>query len=175
MKQRDINMKVSQIVISYSILDGAKRVLVTAPSVDIPTIVLGVNEDEFKAPMTIVSMACSTANALGPLIKVLHKGIGVNEAVVTSIHSLTRSQNIVDGVPIRQKRDWRRGRSAKNLIPTHSGLELSLSKILPEFSGYLFPFLEMFLTSIVKFQEWNIEFLSLMSLHLMLPLHLKKM
>lgn len=116
---------------------GAKRVLISAPAKgDIPTFVVGVNENKFN-PATdfIVSNASCTTNCLAPLAKVLLENFGIEEGLMTTIHSLTSSQPTVDGA---SKKDWRGGRAAgMNLIPSSTGAAKAVALCLPELKGKL--------------------------------------
>ncbi len=115
---------------------GAKKVLVTAPSDEAPTFVMGVNHMEYTKDMTVVSNASCTTNCLAPLAKILQNAFGIRNGVMTTIHSITTSQNTVDGRP--PKDDWRMGRAAScNLIPTSTGAAKAVGKVLPELKGKL--------------------------------------
>ncbi len=116
---------------------GAKRVLVTAPAKgDVPTFVMGVNEEKFNPDKDfIVSNASCTTNCLAPLAKVLLENFGIEEGLMTTIHSLTSSQPTVDGP---SKKDWRGGRAASiNLIPSSTGAARAVGLCLPELKGKL--------------------------------------
>src|ERR1039458_8837896 len=101
---------------------GAKKVIISAPAKgDCPTIVMGVNEGKYDAKLhNIVSNASCTTNCLAPIVHVLLKeGFGVEEGLMTTIHSYTATQKTVDGP---SKKDWKGGRSAAlNLIPSTTG------------------------------------------------------
>jgi glyceraldehyde 3-phosphate dehydrogenase len=117
--------------------DGAQKVVLSAPAKDevTPTFVMGVNEADYDPSMRIVSNASCTTNCLAPLIKIIHENFGVEEALMTTIHALTASQNVVDGV---SKKDWRAGRSAlNNIIPASTGAARAISSVIPELSGKL--------------------------------------
>lgn len=114
---------------------GARRVIISAPAKDkeIPTFVLGVNEEKFKAADTIVSNASCTTNCLAPLVKVINDNFGVEEALMTTIHSATATQPTVDGP---SKKDWRGGRGAgQNLIPASTGAAKATGLVIPELKG----------------------------------------
>ncbi|TWT44739.1 Glyceraldehyde-3-phosphate dehydrogenase [Phycisphaerae bacterium RAS1] len=116
---------------------GAKRVLISAPAkdADIPTFVLGVNEEKFNAKDTIVSNASCTTNCLAPLAKIVHDSFGIEEALMTTVHSLTATQPTVDGP---SKKDWRGGRSAgQNIIPSSTGAAKAVALCIPELKGKL--------------------------------------
>jgi len=113
---------------------GAKKVLISAPSPDADfDIMLGVNEDDFDpSAHTIVSNASCTTNSLAPVMKVLEDTFGVEKAMMTTIHSYTNDQNILD-LP---HKDMRRARAAAvNIIPTSTGAAKAVGKVLPHFQG----------------------------------------
>ncbi len=118
---------------------GAKRVLISAPAKgegEVPTFVMGVNEDKFNPTKDlIVSNASCTTNCLAPLAKVLLENFGIEEGLMTTIHSLTSTQPTVDGP---SKKDWRGGRAAGlNLIPSSTGAAKAVGLCLPELKGKL--------------------------------------
>jgi glyceraldehyde 3-phosphate dehydrogenase len=117
---------------------GAKKVIITAPAKgDCPTIVMGVNQDKYDpAQHHIVSNASCTTNCLAPIVYVLLKeGLGVEEGLMTTIHSYTATQKTVDGP---SKKDWKGGRSAAiNLIPSTTGAAKAVGLVLPEVKGKL--------------------------------------
>lgn len=113
---------------------GAKRVLLSAPpkSEDIPTIVLGINEQEIKASDTIVSNASCTTNCLAPMVKILDAHFGIEHGLMTTVHAYTANQRLQDA----PHSDFRRARAAaENMIPTTTGAAIALSKVLPEIKG----------------------------------------
>jgi glyceraldehyde 3-phosphate dehydrogenase len=116
---------------------GAKRVIITAPAKgEISTFVMGVNEEKFN-PGTdfIVSNASCTTNCLAPLVKVLLEHFGIEEGLMTTVHSLTSSQPTVDGP---SKKDHRGGRAASlNIIPSSTGAAKAVGLCLPEIKGKL--------------------------------------
>ncbi|CDR33076.1 type I glyceraldehyde-3-phosphate dehydrogenase [Criblamydia sequanensis] len=122
---------------SKHLLAGAKRVIITAPAKgDIPTFVLGVNQDKYQPEQDrIVSNASCTTNCLAPLTKVLLDNFGIEEGLMTTIHAVTASQPTVDGP---SKKDWRGGRSAsQNIIPASTGAAKAVALCLPEVKGKL--------------------------------------
>ncbi len=117
---------------------GAKKVIITAPAKgDCPTFVMGVNENKYDPKKDhIVSNASCTTNCLAPLVYVLLKeGFGVEEGLMTTIHSYTATQKTVDGP---SKKDWKGGRTAAlNLIPSTTGAAKAVGLVLPEVKGKL--------------------------------------
>ena len=117
---------------------GAKKVIITAPAKgDCPTLVMGVNEGKYDARLHhVVSNASCTTNCLAPLVHVLLKeGFGLEEGLMTTIHSYTATQKTVDGP---SKKDWKGGRSAAlNLIPSTTGAAKAVGLVLPEVKGKL--------------------------------------
>jgi glyceraldehyde 3-phosphate dehydrogenase len=117
---------------------GAKKVIISAPAKgDCPTIVMGVNEGKYDAKLHhVVSNASCTTNCLAPIVYVLLKeGFGVEEGLMTTIHSYTATQKTVDGP---SKKDWKGGRSAAlNLIPSTTGAAKAVGLVLPEVKGKL--------------------------------------
>src|ERR1043165_4843467 len=117
---------------------GAKKVIISAPgkNEDI-TVVMGVNNEKYDAAKHhIVSNASCTTNCLAPLVHVLLKeGFGVEEGLMTTIHSYTATQKTVDGP---SKKDWKGGRSAAiNIIPSTTGAAKATALVLPEVKGKL--------------------------------------
>ncbi|EFN79502.1 Glyceraldehyde-3-phosphate dehydrogenase [Harpegnathos saltator] len=118
---------------------GARRVIITAPSVDAPMLVFGVNHTCYNPKKDgVVSATSCTTNCAAPIVKIMHDNFEVLEAMITSIHAVTASQNTLDG-PIEKQRPttlWRDGRGAlQNIIPTATGAGKSLTKIIPELKG----------------------------------------
>jgi glyceraldehyde 3-phosphate dehydrogenase len=117
---------------------GAKKVIISAPAKgeDI-TVVMGVNDDKYDAAKhNIISNASCTTNCLVPLVYVLLKeGFGLEEGLMTTIHSYTATQKTVDGP---SKKDWKGGRSAAiNIIPSSTGAAKATALVLPEMKGKL--------------------------------------
>jgi glyceraldehyde 3-phosphate dehydrogenase len=117
---------------------GAKKVVITAPAKgDCPTIVMGVNEGKYDPKLHhILSNASCTTNCLAPIVFVLLKeGFGVEEGLMTTVHSYTATQKTVDGP---SKKDWKGGRTAAlNLIPSTTGAAKAVGLVLPEVKGKL--------------------------------------
>src|SRR5882724_3144535 len=117
---------------------GAKKVIISAPAKnDDITIVMGVNETKYdRAKHNIISNASCTTNCLAPLVHVLLKeGFGIEEGLMTTIHSYTATQKTVDGP---SKKDWKGGRSAAiNIIPATTGAAKATALVCPEVKGKL--------------------------------------
>jgi glyceraldehyde 3-phosphate dehydrogenase len=118
---------------------GAKKVIISAPAKDegiTPTIVLGVNQNKYKGE-SIISNASCTTNCIAPVLDVLQKKFGVEKAFMSTIHSYTAEQNLVDGPPPGGKiNDLRRARAAGvNIIPTTTGAAISATQCIPELKG----------------------------------------
>ncbi len=120
---------------SAHIQAGAKKVLVSAPAKDADaTIVHGINHQILKAEHQIVSNASCTTNCLAPLAKTLHKGIGIDNGLMTTIHSYTNDQTLTDVY----HPDILRARSAtQSMIPTKTGAASAVGLVLPELNGKL--------------------------------------
>ena len=115
---------------------GAKHVIMGAPAKDsTPMFVCGVNLDKYTPDMTFVSNASCTTNCLAPIAKVLQENFGIKEALMTTVHSVTPTQMLLDGI---SKKDWRGGRAATgNIIPSSTGAAKAVGKVLPELNGKL--------------------------------------
>ncbi len=114
---------------------GAKRVLISAPATGVSaTIVYGVNHDVLTAEDLIVSNASCTTNCLAPVAKVLNDAVGIERGFMTTIHSYTNDQRILDQI----HKDLRRARAgALNMIPTTTGAARAVGLVLPELKGKL--------------------------------------
>ena len=113
---------------------GARKVLISAPakSEGIKTIVLGVNEEKIKKTDKIISNASCTTNCLAPVTNCLRKDFGIKKAIMTTIHSYTADQCIVDG----PHKDLRRARAAAvNIVPTSTGAAIATTKTIPSLKG----------------------------------------
>ncbi|MGD6804981.1 type I glyceraldehyde-3-phosphate dehydrogenase [Rossellomorea vietnamensis] len=115
---------------------GAKKVIISAPAKDEDiTVVMGVNEDKYDAGSHhVISNASCTTNCLAPFAKVLNDKFGIKRGMMTTIHSYTNDQQILD-LP---HKDYRRARAAaENIIPTTTGAAKAVSLVLPELEGKL--------------------------------------
>lgn len=114
---------------------GAKKVVISAPAKgNIPTVVLGVNDETLTGKETILSNASCTTNCLAPMAKVLHQKFGIQKGFITTIHAYTADQNLQDG----PHKDLRRARAAAvNIVPTTTGAAKAVGLVLPELKGKL--------------------------------------
>ena len=120
---------------SKHIKAGAKKVIISAPgkSDDIPSYVLGINADEYKGE-EVIDMGSCTTNCLAPLVKLVENEFGIVKGFMTTIHSYTNDQRILD-LP---HKDLRRARTAAaNIIPTTTGAAKAIGKVIPSVSGKL--------------------------------------
>jgi len=121
---------------SKHITAGAKKVLITAPAKgsDIPTFVVGVNADQYKHEYPIISNASCTTNCLAPFVKVLEEKFGIVKGTMTTTHSYTGDQRLLDA----SHRDLRRARAAAmNIVPTTTGAAKAVALVLPSVKGKL--------------------------------------
>jgi glyceraldehyde-3-phosphate dehydrogenase (NAD(P)) len=114
---------------------GAKKVLITAPGKgNVPTYVVGVNHEAYKPSDTVISNASCTTNCLAPIVKVLHEEFGIIQGMMTTTHSYTGDQRILDA----SHRDLRRARAAAvNIVPTSTGAAKAVGLVIPELAGKL--------------------------------------
>jgi glyceraldehyde 3-phosphate dehydrogenase len=121
---------------THYINNGVQKVILSAPANDeiTPTFVLGVNEKSYKGER-IVSNASCTTNCLAPIAKIMDEAFGIQKGLMTTIHSYTNDQNILD---MTHKGDKRRSRAgAVNIIPTSTGAAKAIGRVLPNLSGKL--------------------------------------
>lgn len=116
---------------------GARQVILSAPSPDkdIPTVVLGVNEEQLNlVELDIISNASCTTNNVAPMVKILDNNWGIQDGYITTIHSMTGDQNLHDG----PHRDLRRARAASaSIIPTTTGAAKAITSVFPHLDGRL--------------------------------------
>lgn len=114
---------------------GGKRVVISAPATDPDiTVCIGINDDQITSDHRIISNASCTTNCLAPLVKVLHENFGLSHGLMTTIHSYTNDQQILD-LP---HKDLRRARAAAvNMIPTSTGAAKAIGLVMPEMAGKL--------------------------------------
>ena len=112
---------------------GAKKVVISAPAKNVDgTFVMGVNDGDYTNDMTIVSNASCTTNCLAPLAKVLQENFGIERGIMTTIHSYTGDQRVLDA----PHKDLRRARAAAlNMIPTKTGAAQAVALVLPALKG----------------------------------------
>ncbi|CCK75842.1 Glyceraldehyde 3-phosphate dehydrogenase [Oleispira antarctica RB-8] len=114
---------------------GAKKVVISAPSSDVPMFVMGVNHGDYDPHQNIVSNASCTTNCLAPIAKILHDNWGIEEGLMTTVHAATASQKTVDGATAK---DWRGGRAVTgNIIPASTGAAKAVAHVIPELAGRL--------------------------------------
>jgi glyceraldehyde 3-phosphate dehydrogenase len=117
---------------------GAKKVIISAPALasveEIPSFVLGVNEEKYDSKYKIVDMGSCTTNSLAPIVKILEKNFKIVKGFITTVHSYTNDQRILD----LAHKDLRRARAAGlNIIPTSTGAAKAINKVIPELKGKL--------------------------------------
>ena len=115
--------------------NGVKKVVMSAPAKDdTPTYVLNINTDDYKGEAIISNASCTT-NGLAPIVKVLDDAFGIENGLMTTIHSYTNDQNLLD---VKHKKDFRRARAAAvNMIPTTTGAAKAIGKVMPHLNGKL--------------------------------------
>ena len=115
---------------------GAKKVLISAPGKGIDlTVVLGVNEGDYKPEHDIIDVASCTTNCLAPVAKVLDDVFGIEHGLMTTVHSYTNNQALLDSP---HSKDFRRARAAaQNMVPTSTGAAVAVTRVLPQLEGKL--------------------------------------
>ncbi len=114
---------------------GAKKVLISAPGKGVDmTVVMGVNHEDYKAEYDIIDVASCTTNCLAPVAKVLDDVFGIEHGLMTTIHSYTNDQRLLDA----PHSDFRRARAAaQNIVPTSTGAAIAVTRVLPQLEGRL--------------------------------------
>lgn len=121
---------------SAHLVAGAKKVVISAPAKDVPTFLMGVNHKAAKSTDAIVNNASCTTNSIAPVAQIMHEIFGVKKAMMTTVHSVTAEQNIVDGLPPKMHPDMRRARAALiNIVPTSTGAAKAVTEVVPELKG----------------------------------------
>ena len=116
------------------VIAGAKKVIISAPSPDAKTVVLGVNDEVITDEDFVLSNASCTTNCLAPMAKVIHDAFGIKSGYITTTHAFTADQSLQDS----PHKDLRRARSALNsIIPTKTGAASAVGKVLPSLNGKL--------------------------------------
>jgi len=123
----------------FHITQGAKKVVISAPAKEEAgkpstgaTILMGINEEKFGT-CDITSNASCTTNAASPIISILHEALGIEKAILNTVHGYTASQSLVDGP---SKKDLREGRAAaQNIVPSSTGAAIAVTKAFPELTG----------------------------------------
>ena len=120
---------------SLHINGGCKKVVISAPSSDVPMFVMGVNHNNVNRNDLVVSNASCTTNCLAPIAKVLNDNFLIEEGLMTTVHAVTATQFTVDGP---SKKDYRCGRSSLlNIIPSSTGAAKAVTKVIPSLEGKL--------------------------------------
>ena len=114
---------------------GAKKVLISAPGKNVDlTVVLGVNHDDYAPEHDIIDVASCTTNCLAPIAKVLDDTFGIEYGLMTTVHSYTNDQRLLDA----PHKDLRRARAAaQNIVPTSTGAAVAVTRVLPQLEGRL--------------------------------------
>lgn len=115
---------------------GAKRVVISAPAKEVPTYLMGVNHAACPADAQIINNASCTTNSIAPVVAIAEEVFGVAKAMMTTVHSVTAEQNLVDGLPPPLHPDLRRARSAMvNIVPTTTGAARATTEAVPSLKG----------------------------------------
>jgi glyceraldehyde 3-phosphate dehydrogenase len=111
---------------------GVKKIIITVASEDVPMYVVGVNSNKYDLSQKIVSNSSCTTNCLAPIAKVINDYVGIEKGFVSTIHSITSSQNTLDG---KSYKNIRIGRSSNNIIPSTTSATKALGIVLPELNN----------------------------------------
>lgn len=115
---------------------GAKRVVISAPAKEVPTFLMGVNHQKIKATDLVINNASCTTNSVAPVAAIMDETFGVKKAMLTTVHSVTGEQNLIDNLPPPLHPDFRRARSALiNMVPTSTGAAKATAEVLPSLKG----------------------------------------
>lgn len=118
---------------SQHLTAGAGAVVISAPAKDVPTFLMGVNHTKRKGAETIVNNASCTTNSIAPVAQIMQETFGIKKALMTTVHSVTAEQNIVDSLPPKLHPDMRRARAALiNMVPTTTGAAKATTQVIPE-------------------------------------------
>ena len=110
---------------------GAKKIIVAAPTKDVDTFVMGVNEKDYQNDLIINNDSCTT-NCVAPVTKIIMENFGLQKALMTTVHAYTADQELVDG----SHKDLRRARAAAiNIVPTSTGAAIATTEVLPNLKG----------------------------------------
>lgn len=136
---------------------GSKKVIISAPSksLEISHFVLGVNEEKYNSEKdNIVSMCSCTTNCLAPIAKIIHKNLEIESGLMTTIHSYTNDQRLLDA----PHKDLRRARSAAlSMIPTTTGAAIAVTKAIPELKGKIHGMAIRVPTSVVSLVDFVVK------------------
>jgi len=115
---------------------GAKKVVISAPAKGVPTYLMGVNDGKIGKADTVVNNASCTTNCISPPVSVIEQAFGIVKAMMTTVHSVTAEQNLVDGLPPAGHPDLRRARAGLiNMIPTSTGAAIATTEAIPKLAG----------------------------------------
>ncbi len=115
---------------------GAKRVVISAPAKEVPTYLMGVNHAVCPTDAQVINNASCTTNSIAPIVAIADEVFGVAKAMMTTVHSVTAEQNLVDGLPPPLHPDLRRARSAMvNIVPTTTGAAKATTEAIPSLKG----------------------------------------
>ena len=115
---------------------GAKRVVISAPAKEVPTFLMGVNHEKLTGAEKVSNNASCTTNSIAPVAAIMQEEFGIKKALMTTIHSVTAEQNLVDGPPPALHPDLRRARSALvNIVPTSTGAAKATTETIPALKG----------------------------------------
>jgi glyceraldehyde 3-phosphate dehydrogenase len=115
---------------------GAKKVVISAPAKEVPTFLMGVNHKAVKKSQNVINNASCTTNSIAPVAAIMDEVFGVKKAMMTTIHSVTAEQNIVDSLPPKLHPDMRRARAALvNMVPTSTGAAKATTEAIPKLKG----------------------------------------